>query len=187
MNDAYGRFLGGDENALREIIEEFCAPLTFYISGIIGNVSAAEDLAEDVIVELALNHKRFRGDASLKTYLYKIARNKAVDYLRKEKRHPRVQLNEAVEKAEEMEMLDEMIAEEESRVIYACMEKLAPQYREVLHLTFFEEMSNAQCAGVMKKSKKQVENLLYQAKKQLRELLTQEGFKAEGGFGSEKF
>lgn len=185
-NEVYSRFLEGDENALREIIDEFCVPLAFYIDGMIRNVSAAEDLAEDVIVELVLNTKKFRREASLKTYLYRIARNKALDYLRKRKRHPQVELDETM-KADEMEMLDEMMAEEESRKLYACMEKLPPQYKEVLYLSFFEEMDNTQCGRVMKKTKKQVENLLYQAKKQLRNVLEQEGFTAKGGFGYEKF
>ena len=59
------------------------------------------------------------------------------------------------------------------------METLSSDYRQVLYLTFFEELSNTEAAKIMHKSNRQIENLLYRAKLALRSKLEKEGFKYE--------
>ena len=60
------------------------------------------------------------------------------------------------------------------------MSQLKPDYSQVLYLKFFAELSNQESAKVMGKSKRQIENLLYQAKQALRAELEQEGFDYDG-------
>ena len=59
------------------------------------------------------------------------------------------------------------------------MDKLPPQYRQVLHLIFFEEFDNTESAKILKKSKRQIEMLTYRAKKALKAQLEKEGFEYE--------
>lgn len=56
------------------------------------------------------------------------------------------------------------------------MSKLKPEYRQVLHLAYFEDFNNGQTAKIMKKNKRQIENLLYRAKLSLKDELNKEGF-----------
>ena len=58
--EAYRRFLGGDRDALAEIIRDYQPGLTLYLSGITGSFSAAEDLVEDTFVKLAADRPRRR-------------------------------------------------------------------------------------------------------------------------------
>ena len=60
------------------------------------------------------------------------------------------------------------------------MAQLKPEYREVLHLLFFEGMKNAEAAKIMKKNTRQIENLAYRAKRSLRSRLEKEDFDVEG-------
>ena len=53
-------------------------------------------------------------------------------------------------------------------------------YSQILYLKFFEDLSNAQIAVILRKNKRQVENLLYQAKQSLKSQLHKEGFCYEG-------
>lgn len=69
-----------------------------------------------------------------------------------------------------------MINSEERRQVNTAMSRLKTEYREVLHLTVFEEMSYAEAAAVMKKSEGQIKALVCRAKKKLRNILTEEGF-----------
>ena len=62
---------------------------------------------------------------------------------------------------------------------YRAMKTLRTEYRQVLMLSFFEELSNEEVAMVMKRSKRQIENLLYNAKKALRAELERSGFSYE--------
>ena len=59
------------------------------------------------------------------------------------------------------------------------MKKLSPDYRQILWLSYFEELSNEEIAIVMKKNSRQIRNLLYRAKMSLRSVLEKEGFDYE--------
>ena len=59
------------------------------------------------------------------------------------------------------------------------MRRLSPEYRQVLWLVYFEELSSKEAAGIMKKTVRSVESLLYRAKKSLRSQLEKEGFDYE--------
>jgi len=63
--------------------------------------------------------------------------------------------------------------------IYVCMQSLPEQYREVLHLIYFEGFSPEQTGKILKKSAKQVYNLHARAKLALKELLEKEGISRE--------
>ena len=59
--------------------------------------------------------------------------------------------------------------------MHFCMDEMNPDYREVLYLTYFEDMSYAQAAEVTGKTVKQITNMVYRGKKSLRRLLELEG------------
>ena len=65
--------------------------------------------------------------------------------------------------------------EERNRILHFCMDEMNPDYREVLYLTYFEDMSYAQAAEVTGKTVKQITNLVYRGKESLRRLLEREG------------
>ena len=64
-------------------------------------------------------------------------------------------------------------------MLHKTLQKLNPDYRQVLYLVFFENFSNSETAKIMHKTKRQVENLLYRAKQSLKSELEKEGFKYE--------
>ena len=65
--------------------------------------------------------------------------------------------------------------EERNRILHFCMDEMNPDYREVLYLIYFEDMSYAQAADVTGKTVKQITNMLYRGKESLRKLLEREG------------
>ena len=72
--------------------------------------------------------------------------------------------------------LEEMVlTDDRKRQVNAAIAKLPEDMRAVVHLIYFEEMTYEEAAKVMKKTRKQVDNLLYRAKKELRVILGKEG------------
>ena len=61
------------------------------------------------------------------------------------------------------------------RAVHSAIAKLSEDKRVVIHLIYFEEMTYDEAAKVMKKNRKQVDNLLYRAKKELRIILGEDG------------
>lgn len=68
------------------------------------------------------------------------------------------------------------IKNEEKRTLHKAIQRLKPDYEQVLYLTFFEEFTNEETARIMNKTNKQIRNLLYNAKKALKAELEEEGF-----------
>ena len=178
---SYRRFLDGDESAFSEVIDVYRDSLIFFINRYVQNLSVAEELAEDCFVALVVYPRRYNFKVSLKTYLFTIARNKALDRVRKSKRVSLMQDDVMDVLSEEYEGFErEIFKNEEKRILHSAMGELCADYYTALHLVYFEEMSNAEAGKVMNKSVKQIENLIYRAKLRLREILSQRGLKYEG-------
>ena len=171
---SYRRFLNGDERAFSEIIEMHKDNLIFFINRYVRNVAVAEELAEDVFAELLIHKRRYNFKTSLKTYIFTIGRNKAVSYVRKCVRHPECAYEYIESESDRRSLEDEFIQRERERELHEALNKLNEDYRTVLHLIYFEEMSYAQAAKVMKKNTKQIENLVYRARISLKKELEKE-------------
>ena len=174
---SYHRFLEGDESGLEELVEAYSDNLIFFINRFINDLVLSEDLMSDTFLELIVKKPIFKGDSSFKTYLFKIGRNKAFDYLRKQNRTVIVPFHNAENEIPDVISIENNILKnDQQKHVNQCLENIKKEYREVLHLLYFEEMSNEAVSIIMKKSKKQIENLAYRAKLTLKSTLEKEGF-----------
>ena len=174
---SYRRFLDGDKDGIVEIIRDYKDDLTLYLNTYTRNISTAEDLMEDVFVKLVTKRPRFNGKSSFKTWLYTIGRNVAIDHLRHVSKLSKTPIDELPQLADSSENTEHSyIKQEDKRMLHKAMQKLKPQYRQVLYLIFFEELDNEQAGQVMRRNKRQIENLVYHAKQSLKAELNKEGF-----------
>ena len=158
----YNDYLSGDAKALERLMEIYGDKLTLYINGYIKNLHDSEDLLIEVFAYLI--SKRPNIKSSFESYIYKAARNHALMFLRKAKRH--------------IILTDEVCIAERNKRIYDCMEYLPSAQKEALYLVYIEGMSYKEAAAVLRKSAKQIDKLLQLGKKKLRPLLETEGIKS---------
>ena len=178
---SYRRFLEGDENGIVEIIRDYKDGLILYLNSFTQNVCIAEELMEETFVKLVVKKPEFSARYSFKTWLYTIGRNTAIDYFRRHSKSTNMSAEEMQNILSEEESLEQSyIREEEKIVVHRAMNKLNTEYRQVLYLVFFEDFNTEQTATVMKKSKRQIGNLIYRAKMALKSQLDREGFVYEG-------
>ena len=177
--DSYQRFLDGDDSALAEIIAAYKDGMMLYLNSIVGDLVTAEELTEETFVKLVLKKPVFYRTAAFKTWLYTIARNVAMDYLRRNKGQ-NVPLEDCPEVADEVELERSYIHQENKRMLHDCMKQLKPEYRQVLWLQYFEGFSCQQIGRIMKKTTHGVETLAYRARLALKNILIKEGFDYEG-------
>lgn len=148
-----------------------------YAYSITNSSAAAEDAMEDAFAALLVKDGKFHDEQQLRSWLYKTTRNKAVDFLR---RHRREQPLEDVENVIGTETMEQgALLQERNRRLYLCLQELPLQYREVLELTYLEGFPIEAVCAILRKTKKQVYNLLARAKVSLREKLIQEGITHE--------
>ncbi len=135
-----------DMDALREIYEEYSKFVYLTIYYIVGQKENAEDLASDVFVKLWEKADSFKPGYSHRAYIAKIARNAALDFLRKEKRLIPGEADglEAMPSQEDVEgnaVVSVTVAE--------LMKLLKPLQQQIIHLKFFGYMSLAEIADVL--------------------------------------
>ena len=174
---SYRRFLEGDMTAVSELVEIYGDSLVRFAYCYVKDSAIAEDIMEDAFASLLVKRKRFQSGENLRAYLYKITRNKCIDYIRFRKRHLTLGDYESVLVGAD---LYEGVAERaRNRTLYRCMNDLPPQYAEVLYLVYIEDRPIEQVCKLLKKTKKQVYNLLARAKTSLKALLIKEGISYE--------
>lgn len=172
---SYRRFLDGDESAFDEIMQELFDNLVFFIDRYVHDIHAAEDIAIDTFSDLVVHKYRYNFKVTLKTYLFVLGRSRALNYIKHRKVIDFVELSEA-DKVPEQETLEEIVlVDERKRVMNTALSALSDDMRVVIHLIYFEGLSYDEAAKVMKKNRKQVDNLLYRAKKELRIILGKDG------------
>ena len=175
--ESYRRFLQGDDKAFVEIIRDYKDGLILYLNGFVNNILTAEELTEDVFFKLVTKKPRFNEKSSFKTWLYTIGRNTAVDYLRRNSKQKEVSAEEIRETEDERLSIEQSyIKQERLLLIHRTLEKLKPEYKQVLWLVYFEDFSQKETAKIMKKSVHSIETLVYRARLALKAELEKGGF-----------
>lgn len=171
---SYRRYLDGDQSAFDDILGLYRASLTFFINRYVQNMDTAEDLAIDAFMYLIVHPRRYNFKTSLKTYLFMIGRSRALDHLKHQKIVTEVELS-AMDGAQGKSVEELILLDERKQALNRALSQLSKQMQTAVHLVYFEDLSYEEAAKVMKKNKKQVANLLYRAKVQLRTILGKDG------------
>ncbi|MFI3236558.1 MAG: sigma-70 family RNA polymerase sigma factor [Lachnospiraceae bacterium] len=176
----YDKFLTGDHQALEELIGIHKESLTLFLYGYLKDMSEAENMMIDVFAQLVVSAGKFKGNSTLKTYLFAIARHEALRYLKKHKTHLNLDdVQEDLLPTNHCAEID-LLKKEQNRELYYAIGNLTTDYREILFLLYFENMSYKEASKIMKKSEKQITNLAYRAKKSLKQILEERGFVYDG-------
>lgn len=167
--ELYLRFLSGEADAMERLIQEYSDSLIRFVYLLVKDSAAAEDIAEDVFATLYIKRKNFKTQARFKTYLYRIAKNKCVDFLRANKRLVPLCDIENVLHGGDFE--EEILKSADYKRLYLCIDRLPQEYRQVLQLVYFEGFNVKDACSILQKSAKQVYNLLHRAKASLKKYL----------------
>ena len=176
-----GRLKSGEKEAYRELLGLYSDRVFNTSLGLLQNHEDAEDIAQEVFIEVYRSVSGFRGQSKLSTWIYRIAVTKSLELIRSRQRdkrsgiilslfgkeqtisvtrdepffHPGVKLENK-----------EMVA-----VLFAAIRRLPENQRIAFTLNKLEDLSYSEIAEVMKVSVSSVESLLFRAKQKLRELL----------------
>ncbi len=160
----------GDEDALRELLVRHRESLTLFLFGFVRNMDDAEELMLDAFAVAAARTSSYSGRSSFRTWLFGVGRHLALRQLRRRRETP----SQEAEAGLSPEL--ELMRSERRSQLYAALERLHPEYRQVLYLIYFEEMTAEDAARVMGKTRKQIYNLTERGKKALRAELERTGF-----------
>ncbi len=165
------------DDRLTALVREHRVPLVGYLSRYV-DISTAEDLAADAFLALWRKLPGLRED-NLRAYLFATGRNLARNHLRK---MGRISFFDELPRdlpATDADLDAALIRDERAAAVHAAMGEISPDYRAVLHLLYFADMTPGEVGRVLGKSARQMRNLTYRAKAALRAALAARGITGE--------
>ena len=162
--------MDGNDNAFRFVVERFMDDVSRTVTGMLGPVPEVDDVVQEVFIKLHRSLASFRGDASLKTFVVRMAINKSLDALRKRKRAAWLKPWTDVQEFEHQttEGSDTEITSRERRSeLRNAINKLPENQRAVIVLRLIEEISTEETSRILHEQEQRAHDLLTQHRKGL--------------------
>ena len=161
--------LAGNTRLYAEIVDRYQQNVANLTYKLCGNRLDMEEVTQQVFVELYTALPRFRFDAQLSSFIYRITVNVVSKMLKREYRFVSVDAleNQPERRSEELDAQQRIIRDEQYAQLRAAIGRLKDEQRTALVLYTFEDFSYQQIADVMQCSLSKVESLIFRAKKNL--------------------
>lgn len=131
---------------LEKVLNEYSNKLIGFINSIVKDINASEDIMMDVFVELLVRKPEFENEKAFRAYLFKCSKNKAINFVKKNKRL--CELNEETLK-DTYEIEDEICDSHTKKILFEAIKKLNNSYRTILYLSYFEDMTDEEIQDIM--------------------------------------
>lgn len=169
-----------DQQAFKSLVDKYQEIVLNTCYNLVNDEDEAKDLTQEVFIEIYNSIQKFRGDAKLSTWIYRIAINKSLNFIRAAKRKRLISSIDAMFKTSNVGYLksdksfdaDHIIIESEiSKALYGAIEGLSKSQRIAFSLHKLEDVSYNQIAEIMDLSLPAVESLIHRAKLNLQKKL----------------
>lgn len=170
-NDLLRKIAGGDEIAFAHFYRLFERRIYCFALSRLNDSFEAADIVNEVMFEVWRNAKRFEGRSKVSTWVFGIARHKAIDRLRKRRPDQSEELHENIADDDGVDPVDVLAATENAKFIQRCMGTLSEAHREVVHLAFFEDLSYPEISAIADCPEGTVKTRMFHAKRALKRCL----------------
>jgi RNA polymerase sigma-70 factor, ECF subfamily len=169
-----------NQNAFQELVKKYQTLVINTCYGFVHNTDDAQDIAQEVFIEVFRSINKFRQESKIATWLYRISINKSINYLRDNRKNKWIfNLDLLFERdgsdheqlASEESPQDLLEKEENNRTIYQAIDNLPENQKIVFTLYKYDELSYKEISEVMNISLSSVESLMFRAKKNLQQKL----------------
>ena len=169
----------GDQQAYAKLMSRYKDSIYFLLLKMVHNEDDANDLTIEAFGKAFSNLQKYTPDFAFSTWLYKIALNNSIDFIRRKKIET-FSLHDTIEneKGESFEIdirssnpdpEEKYVRQQRGKILRDVIEKINPKYRLLIELRFFEELSYEEIAqrtnlplGTVKAQLFRAKNLLYQ-------------------------
>lgn len=168
----------GDQSALKELYSRYSDRLYNTILGYLKNEEDAREVLQDVFMTVFNTAKNFQFNSAVSTWMYRIAVNKSLDFIRNKNAQKRQGAFTSIYKKDTGEILHDspdfvhpgvkLESQEGARFLFKAIDALPENQMTAFILTHVEGLSQKETAEVMEQTRKSVESLIQRAKANLR-------------------
>lgn len=165
------------QNGSRKAFDLLITKYYPYVTGFLLKISQNEELTKDLTQEVFLKviehieDYNLKNNASFGTYIIAIAKNKFIDYKRKEKN---INNLDDYEIPDNVNLLDNLIKKAELTELDKELEKLPPEQKEAIRLKYYEDLTLKEIAQRQNVEEKTIKSRIFEGKRKLRRLLKEE-------------
>lgn len=173
--ELYLSFIKGNDEAFNEIIQKYRKQLISFIIKYVGNLEVAEDLAQDTFVYILMHRNEYNPKiTSLKSYLFLIAKCRAINYLRKNKNVTYISDDYITNTQDKFDLDEELLRKDAKRQIYSVLKKLKKEYRMVIYLRDIQNFQYNEISEILNITLPQTKILIHRARKKIGKILREE-------------
>lgn len=161
----------GDRAAFSRLYQLLRRPMLAYATGLLaGDYQAAEDAVDEAFLDIWKSAGSYSGAGSAEGWVRRIVRNKAIDWLRKQRgeRTSEFDLNRDDRIGTDPNPEEQAITDNNARQLWQQLQRLSPQQREAVFLCYYEDRSLVEIAEITQCPENTVKTRLFHARKQLR-------------------
>jgi RNA polymerase sigma-70 factor, ECF subfamily len=169
------RIADRDQAALRLLVGRHQLRVYRFLLRLVRNEAVAEELTNEVFMEVWRNAQRFEGNSAPQTWMLSIAHHRAVSSLRKrrEEAWDEESAGALADEGDDPEVAAQK--RDKSAAMRRCMEGLSAEHREIIDLVYYHELSIAEVAATVGIPENTVKTRMFYARKRLSELLKAAG------------
>ena len=169
----------GDQKAYAELMDRYRDAIYYMLLKMVNNASDAEDLTIEAFGKAFKNIQQYAPNYAFSTWLFKIATNNCIDFIRK-KKASHISLDQNDEEHEKasmdiqapvMDPEETMINEQKIKLMRSIVDKLKPRYRKLIELRYFKELSYEEIAEELELPIGTVKAQLFRARELLYNIL----------------
>jgi len=172
------RVLNGDTDAFGILVKRYEKQIVNYVFRMIGNYQDALELSQEVFLKAYLALKSYKSEYSFSTWLYKIARNRTIDFIRKKKLNTVSIEGKGNEDSLKPQYEDSGLRPDEvyekkrrANLVEKAVAKLPEEYREVIIMYHVDGLKYEEIADILGVPIGTVKNRIFRARKMLKDML----------------
>lgn len=181
-NKIVQQIIQGDERAFARLMSRYRDAIYFMVLKMVTNKNDAEDLTLEIFVKAFSNINTYNPDFAFSTWLFKIAQNTTIDFIRKRKNNlisidydteDESSISEHILQSSVLNPEETLIKEQEEVLIKELITKMKPKYQQLIELRYFKEFAYEEIAAELNLPIGTVKTQLFRAKAALGELLAE--------------
>lgn len=171
--DLVARVLGGDDLAFEYLFNRYRDAIHRLFVQRLGGTNDADDLLQETFIKVYINLHRYSADYTFGQWVYTIARNTFVDFVRRRQEDLPIDERIASPVSNVPTPEESVINLQQRSQIEHCLERLAPNYRQLILMRFFEEYSYEEIAAKLGLPMGTVKTRIHRAREQMCRLILQ--------------
>ncbi len=176
----------GDQKAFAELLSRYRDAIYFMLLKMVNNSDDADDLTIEAFGKAFKNIHQYTPNYAFSTWLFKIATNNCIDFIRKRRGGTLISIDQSIEdpdeipihiQADNLDPEESMINQQKVKLMRDVVSKLKPRYRKLVEMRYFEELSYEEIAVELELPIGTVKAQLFRARELLFNILKSTGHK----------